>query len=232
VSDAVVCTVFFYLFFIFTLYLLDLFTSFISQTGRMIEKTFKMALIAAAVAIMGYGGVTDAAPSRDAPGRAGPSREYLVKAAFLYNFAKFTVWPAKTFADPSTPLRLCLLGKDPFQGALDSLAGKTVRKRKLEIHRLAKTSGLGKCHLLFVSASENKRLATILKVLRGMPVLAVGDMPNFAHSGGIINLKTVRNKVRFEINITAAKRAHLKFSSKLLRLAEIVRGRQGQGRDR
>ena len=203
-----------------------------SQAGRTIQKAFRLFIVFAAIAIMGYGGGTDAAPSRDAAARAGPSRKYLVKAAFLYNFAKFTVWPAEAFADPSTPLRLCLLGKDPFQGALDSLAGKTVRKRKLEIHRLTKTTALGKCHLLFVSASENKRLATILKVLRGMPVLAVGDMPNFAHSGGIINLKTVRNKVRFEINVNAARRAHLKFSSKLLRLAEIVRGRQGQGRDR
>ena len=203
-----------------------------SQAGRLIQKAFRLVIVFAAVAIMGYGAGTDAAPSGDAPARAGPSREYLVKAAFLYNFAKFTVWPAKAFAAPSTPLRLCLLGKDPFQGALDSLAGKTVRKRKLEIHRLTKTSGLGKCHLLFVSASENKRLATILKILRGMPVLAIGDMPNFAHSGGIINLKTVRNKVRFEINVNAAKRAHLKFSSKLLRLAEIVPGRQGRGRDR
>ena len=203
-----------------------------SQAGRRIQKAFRLFIVFAAVAIMGYGAGTDAAPSGDAPARAGPSREYLVKAAFLYNFAKFTVWPAKVFADPSTPLRLCLLGKDPFQGALDSLAGKTVRKRKLEIHRLAKTTALGKCHLLFVSASENKRLDTILKILRGMPVLAIGDMPDFAHSGGIINLKTVRNKVRFEINVNAARRAHLKFSSKLLRLAEIVRGRQGQGRDR
>ena len=204
-----------------------------SQAGRLVQKAFRLVIVFAAVAIiMGYGAGTDAAPSRDGPARAGPSREYLVKAAFLYNFAKFTVWPAKVFADAETPLRLCLLGKDPFQGALDSLAGKTVRKRKLEIHRLTKTSGLGKCHLLFVSASENKRLATILKILRGMPVLAIGDMPNFAHSGGIINLKTVRNKVRFEINVDAAKRAHLKFSSKLLRLAEIVPGRQGRGRDR
>ena len=86
--------------------------------------------------------------------------------------------------------------------------------------------------MLFVSASENKRLATILKVLRGMPVLAVGDMPNFAHSGGIINLKTVRNKVRFEINIGAAKRAQLKFSSKLLRRAESVWDGRCHGRDR
>lgn len=205
-----------------------------SQTGRAIQKALRLVILCAVVAVVGYGAGTGAgaAPRGDAPARPGPSREYLVKAAFLYNFAKFTVWPAKAFADPEAPLRLCLLGKDPFQGALDSLAGKTVRKRKLEIYRLTGTTELGKCHLLFVSSSENKRLATILKILRGMPVLAVGDMPHFAHSGGIINLKTVRNKVRFEINVAAAKHARLKFSSKLLSLAEIVRTQQGKKRDR
>ena len=118
----------------------------------MIEKAFTLARVAAARASRGYGTGTDAAPSRDAPTRAGPSREYLVKAAFLYNFAKFTVWPATAFANRETPLRLCLLGKDPFQGALDSLAGKTVRKRKLEIHRLAKATAVGNSPLLFLDA--------------------------------------------------------------------------------
>ena len=127
---------------------------------------------------------------------------------------------------------------DRLQGSLDQAQAHgghhadELRRAVHGLHRLAKTKALGKCHLLFVSASENKRLATILKILRGMPVLAIGDMPNFAHSGGIINLITVRNKVRFEINVNAAKRAHLKFSSKLLRLAEIVRSRDGEARDR
>ena len=188
----------------------------------MIEKAFKIALFAAAIAIMGYGTGTDAAPSRDAPARAGPSREYLVKAAFLYNFAKFTVWPVEAFADAKAPLRLCILGEDRFHGAFKALEGRIVKNRPIVASRPSSTDSLGQCHLLFIGASEHGRLGTILESLRGMPVLAVGDTPRFARSGGIIRLETVDNRVRFEINVEAAHHAKLKLDSRLLRLGRIV----------
>ena len=154
--------------------------------------------------------------------KAAASREYRIKAAFLYNFAKFTSWPAAAFADAKSPLRLCVLGKDPFEGALAVLEGRTVKNRPIVASRPSSTDSLEKCHLLFVSASEHGRLGTILESLRGMPVLAVGDTPRFARSGGIIRLKTVENRVRFEINVEAAHHAKLKLDSRLLRLGRIV----------
>ncbi|MFB3149051.1 MAG: YfiR family protein [Alphaproteobacteria bacterium] len=154
--------------------------------------------------------------------KASASREYRIKAAFLYNFAKFTVWPAETFADAKAPLRLCVLGDDPFHGALAVLEGRTVKNRPIVAGRLSSRDPLGQCHLLFVSASEHGRLGTILKSLRGMPVLVVGDTPGFARSGGIIRLEIVGNKVRFEINVGAAQHAKLKIDSRLLRLGRIV----------
>jgi hypothetical protein len=154
---------------------------------------------------------------------AEASREYLIKAAFLYNFAKFTEWPAGSFPDSGAPLDICVFGEDPFGNALESIAGKTIRGRKVAVHRVASIEAGAACHLLFISESEATRLARILESLRGRPVLTIADMPEFARSGGIINLKTNRKeKVRFEINVTIAKRAGLKFSSKLLSLAEIT----------
>ncbi len=153
---------------------------------------------------------------------ASASREYRIKAAFLYNFAKFTVWPAEAFADAKAPLRLCVLGEDPFHGALAALEGRTVKNRPMVAGRLSSGDPLGQCHLLFVSASEHGRLGTILESLRGMPVLVVGDTPHFARSGGTIRLKIVGNKVRFEINVGAAQHAKLKIDSRLLRLGRIV----------
>jgi hypothetical protein len=148
---------------------------------------------------------------------AEASREYLIKAAFLYNFAKFS------FPDSGAPLDICVFGEDPFGNALESIAGKTIRGRKVAVHRVASIEAGAACHLLFISESEATRLARILESLRGRPVLTIADMPEFARSGGIINLKTNRKeKVRFEINVTIAKRAGLKFSSKLLSLAEIT----------
>ncbi len=154
--------------------------------------------------------------------KASASREHRIKAAFLYNFAKFTVWPTAAFADAKAPLRLCVLGDDTFHGALAALESKTVKNRPIVTSRPASTEALGNCHLLFVSTSAGKRLGTILESLRGRPVLAVGDAPRFARSGGTIRLETVDNKVRFEINVGAAQHAKLKLDSRLLRLGRIV----------
>ena len=154
--------------------------------------------------------------------KATAPREYRIKAAFLYNFAKFTEWPAGAFADAKAPLRLCVLGEDPFHGALAALEGRTAKNRPIVAGRLSSRDPLGQCHLLFVSASEHGRLGTILESLRGMPVLVVGDTPHFARSGGTIRLKIVGNKVRFEINVRAAQHAKLKIDSRLLRLGRIV----------
>ncbi len=154
--------------------------------------------------------------------KTSASREYRIKAAFLYNFAKFTVWPAGAFADAKAPLRLCVLGEDPFHGALAALEGRTAKNRPIVTSRLETTDSPEKCHLLFVSASEHGGLGTILESLRGMPVLVVGDTPHFARSGGTIRLETVDNKLHFEINVGAAQHAKLKIDSRLLRLGRIV----------
>jgi len=149
--------------------------------------------------------------------------EYRVKAAFVYNFAKFIDWPAEAFPNGRAPLALCILGKDPFGVALETIKGKTVKDRKLVIQHLARIEDLERCHILFISASEEKHLERILKTLKGSNVLTIGEVRQFAELGGMIHLTMKENKVRFEINVDAAERAGLKISSKLLKLAEVVR---------
>ncbi len=156
-----------------------------------------------------------------------PSREYLIKAAFLYKFAKFVDWPAKAFPNDRTPLTICILGKEPFGAALETIKDKKVRGRKLVIQRLARLEDLKQCHILFISASEEKRLPELLSTIKGKAILTVSDMKGFAHCGGIINLVTIEKKIRFEINLDAAHLAGLKISSKLLKLAKIV-GEEGR----
>lgn len=151
------------------------------------------------------------------------SSEYLIKAAFLYNFAKFVNWPAEAFPNDSAPLVLCILGKDPFGVALESIKGKTVGGRKLVIQHLARLEDLEQYHILFITASEEKRLPKILSTIKGKPVLTVSDMKEFAHRGGITNFLTVEKKIHFEINVDAAHLAGLKISSQLLKLAKIVK---------
>ena len=163
-----------------------------------------------------------AASESPSPTAAPAPREYLIKAVFLYNFAKFTTWPAESFPDPQAPLRLCILGEDAFGAAMESIDGKSIKQRPLAVIRIAQVSDAVRCHILFISTSEEERLRAILDDLRERPILTIADMPDFARAGGTINLKTVEDRIRFDINVDAANAADLRLSSKLLRLGNIV----------
>jgi hypothetical protein len=147
-------------------------------------------------------------------------REYEVKAAFLYNFARFVDWPA------GGGVTLCLLGGDPFGGDIDIVAGKPVGTSRLQVRRIEGEQTDG-CQIVFVPASQAGRLARVLDGLKGRPVLTVGDAAGFAERGAVINFYLEQNKVRFEINIDAARRTGLPISSQLLRLARITHDRTG-----
>jgi hypothetical protein len=154
---------------------------------------------------------------------AASSLEYRVKAAFLYNFVKFIDWPPQAFPDAETPYSLCVLGHDPFNEDLDATAdGQMVQGRKLVVHRLSESKGLSTCHILFVAASERERFRSILQAVGDAPVLTVGEDEEFTRLGGCMRFFLSENKVRFEINLPATERAHLKLSAKLLSLARVI----------
>ena len=160
----------------------------------------------------------------EACGAEAPSFEYQVKAACLYNFAKFVDWPPRAFADRNSPIVFGILGDDPFGNALEAIIkNKTVNGRTLTIKRSRRVEDLKDCHVLFISRSEQTRDAQILKSLEGLSILTVSDTEEFLADGGIINFKMQNNKVRFEANVATAQRAALKISSELLDLAIAVR---------
>jgi|HubBroStandDraft_6_1064221.scaffolds.fasta_scaffold113561_3 hypothetical protein len=151
--------------------------------------------------------------------------EYQIKAAFLYNFAKFVEWPASGFLDASAPLKICVLGQDPFgQSLRDITNGKTVSGRKLEINQVVDLERARSCHILFIASSEKTQLKQILESLRGSDALTVGDTLGFAEQGVMINLLLEENRVLFAVNRKAAEQAGLKISSKLLSVAKVVIG--------
>ena len=161
--------------------------------------------------------------------------EYQVKAAFLYNFAKFIGWPEKAFVGAEEPIIVGVLGEDPFGEILEEiLAGKTVGGRSLSIKRFSRLANLERCHLLFVAESEAARTAEILARVGRAPTLTVGDGAGFAEHGGMIGFVIEERRVRFDINLNAIQDASLKPSSQLLKVARtVVREpalRTGEGR--
>ena len=150
------------------------------------------------------------------------SSEYLVKAAFLYNFAKFVDWPEGSFHHDDSPLTILVYGENPFGEAFGSLKGKTVKGRKLIIKHYSGLIDLERCHIMFISSSEEKYVPSIIKKIKGKNILSVADMDGFAQRGGMINLIKTADRLRIEINAGAAELAGMSISSKLLNLDDIV----------
>ena len=153
---------------------------------------------------------------------AAPVDEDQVKAAFLFNFAKFVTWPAGLAE--GEPIALCVLGSDSFDEALEEVIGsRPVGGRSVVVRPVSSTIEIGACQIVFVRASEHSRAASILEHVGDKPVLTVGESEGFAARGGIINFRVEESRVRFEVNPAAAKRAGLELSSQLLKLAILVR---------
>jgi len=162
----------------------------------------------------------------EADQRAG---EYQVKAAFLYNFAKYVQWPADAQAVQTGTFVITVLGNDPFGPSLDeTLRGKTIDRLKVVVRRASTAEELRASQIVFISASERGQLPVILKRLEGAPTLTVAEMDDFAERGGVIGFRMDGDRVRLDINPSAAARARLRISSELLKLARIV-GAGAQG---
>ena len=152
-----------------------------------------------------------------------PSKEYQVKAAFLLRFLQFVEWPESSFATAEAPIRIGILGDDPFGTVLDRMAAaERVRNRPLMVVRSGMTADLRDCHMIFVAGSERERLVSIAQELPMEAVLTISDIDGFAERGGMIRFFLADKKVRFEVNPSVAQRQHLKLSAQLLSLGRIV----------
>lgn len=151
---------------------------------------------------------------------------FVVKAAFLCNFAKFADWPSHAFATADAAIIIGIYGADPFGAKLEAAAtGMLVRGRPLKIRLMANPPGKGDCHLLFVGSmtkEESQRYEAALPGLAKLPILTVSDQKNFASEGGCIGFVENSGAIHFQVNLAAADGAGVKLSSGLLKLADHV----------
>ncbi|HLP77957.1 MAG TPA: YfiR family protein, partial [Candidatus Paceibacterota bacterium] len=172
-------------------------------------------LLFLALAIFGLGSTFHA--------HAQASREYQLKAVFLFNFAQFTEWPTNAFASTNSPLVIGVLGIDPFGASLDeTVRGETVNGRRLVVQRYRRLEEMESCQILFICPSESHHADRILESLKGRTILTVGDMESPAGRDLAIRFAQENNKLRIRVNLQAVGASNLTLSSKLLRAAEVI----------
>lgn len=155
-------------------------------------------------------------------GAAEPVQEYELKAAFIYNFALFTDWPADTVYEGNT-VNICAHLHSALRLPLSGIADKPVKGRRVAVRHLSSLEALPACHILFVGSSERDQWKQIKRALNGTSILTISDDEEIGRDGAIIMLAMERNRMVFDIDMRAAKQARLMLSSKLLRLARTVR---------
>jgi hypothetical protein len=154
-----------------------------------------------------------------------PALEYQVKAAYLFNFAKFFEWPAEAFAGRAAPLTLCIAGRDPFGTALSAFEGRLVQARPLRVRRGVTAQELPGCHMLFLAESEERRMQQFLRVAAARPIVTVSDIDGFMDAGGSIGLVDAEQRIQFEVNLASLKQANVRMNFQLLGLARNTRGK-------
>ena len=151
--------------------------------------------------------------------------EYEVKAAYIYNFAKFIDWPMNAFSTKGAPINIGIIGDNEFGALLENIVkDKTVKEHAIQVHLIKWPADLHTCHMVYVGSSEQKRFRQIVDSLQGYPILTITEVEESSQAKGIMNLFVEGGKVQFEVNIALAEKAQLKISSKLLRLARGIVG--------
>ena len=154
---------------------------------------------------------------------AAPPSEYNLKAAFLYNFTRYVEWPEKHLAAGS-PIRICILGRDPFGSAMATFEGRKSQGHDVRFRIIETVEQMADCHLVYVAESEERRVSAIIRAAAGRSILTVSDIDGFADAGGAIELVNEDDRVRFDINHGVLQREGLRASSDLLRLGRRVLG--------
>jgi hypothetical protein len=146
-----------------------------------------------------------------------------VKAAYLYNFAKFVEWPSDAFHKAGDPAVICVVGDDRTSAALErAVVGKKANGRRIEVMSPRSANEFRLCNVLFIGFTDKRRIAPILRSISGASVLSVGQADNFISLGGMINLMEENGSITLEIDPKTADSAGLKVSSRLLVVARVV----------
>jgi hypothetical protein len=152
-----------------------------------------------------------------------PIDEYQVKAAFIYNFAKFVQWPSESFQSSTAPISICVLGQDPFGRLLeDMVTGHLIERRQLIVRHVSAMTQVTGCQILFISSAEGRRSRPVITDVKTPGILTIGESDASLADGVVINFRLNSGRVRFDINLEAAEREKLRISSRLLSLAHIT----------
>lgn len=152
-----------------------------------------------------------------------PAGEHQIKAAMIYNMAKFADWSADNLPVNQQQFVICVLGKGRLSNAVETLQAKPVRGRNIVVREITQASEASNCQMLIIGESELRQIPAILEKTRNSRIMTISDTDGFAKAGGVVGFFVEDNKVRLEINLATVQRHKLRIDAQVLKLSRIVR---------
>lgn len=169
----------------------------------------------ALAALLLCGGLFGPLPSQAASPQLSAD-EYGLKAAFLYNLAKFIDWPAAKFTEEDCPLVIGVIGQEALERFSAVVRDKMIDKHKVTVRLLAGEEEIKTCHILFITRSQKQRVAEMVEAASKAAVLTVGETDKFLEAGGMIRFYLESDNLRLEINDPAIRSAGLSIKANAL----------------
>lgn len=145
-----------------------------------------------------------------------------LKAAYVYNIAKFTRWPESVLSTEESEFKLCLYGNDDTISQLKLLSNRSMQSYPILVKEVTTELAINDCHLLYISAKENRRYGYVLSLIKQKTILTIGNDSLFLRHGGLINLTELEQRLQFEVNMEQLVHSKLTLSSKLLSLGKLI----------
>jgi len=156
-----------------------------------------------------------------------PTDEFALKAAFLFNFTRFVEWPQSAFSSAEDPFRVCVIGEDPFGNRLVALRQRRVAERSIRVEYPNTSSALARCQVAYIGAATPAELLTAALQRNPSTLLTVSSDSAFVRQGGMVALVTDAGRIRLHINLGVVRSSPLRFSAKLLEIAQVRHGDAG-----
>jgi hypothetical protein len=145
-----------------------------------------------------------------------------LKAAYIYNIAKFTRWPESVWLTKESPFKLCLYGNDDTTSQLKLLADRNMHSHNITVIPVTTEITINDCQLLYISPNESRRYRYLFSLLKKQTTLTIGNDANFLRLGGVVNLIELKQRLHFEVNMEQLAYSKLTLSSKLLKLGKLI----------
>lgn len=150
------------------------------------------------------------------------AEEYALKASYINRFMHFVTWPEKDGVQSSSQLEICILGENPFDGDLEKVFVKqTDDDKEVKIKYISDIDEAANCDVLFVAESKKNEISDILEKVSDKQILTIGDTKGFFNAGVIITFYIESDRLKFKINLDAAKKSKIVFDPYLLDYAII-----------